>query len=585
MKTKDVSKSYGQVIFTSILAAITAIAAALVAFLLGAGFAWLTGILAAAAAVAALWALLGIYDTKRSAKMLEEECRRYQRVFSDCPMGMAQAVRVTGAEYRLIETNAKFRQYFGIIPRDYEGVSLSNSSNEMLRLMNAWIDAFNTNMANDGSQVQTFEITLENIDKTFNTTIFVDEQNHINLVVLDVTEQKEAEAKLSKAIEETNAAYKTQGEFLANMSHEIRTPINGILGMLQLTLISDDLTTENRDNLETAKNCADTLLRLINDILDYTKLEAGKYKIRYTEMDIKEVIENTVNLQRPIADNKNLLLDCQIGANAPKTLIGDPQRVEQVLNCILSNAIKFTTNGGVRVKVAFIEETPTQVRVRIAVADSGIGISDQDKEKLFKRFSQVDSSNTRKFGGTGLGLVITKQIVELMNGTIQVQSKEGIGSTFIIELPMEVVVKEEVAEEMTDASIFSMESSSRVHVLVAEDEPVNQQVIGKLLGMAGYSYDIAGNGQAAVDLFKERHYDVGLFDVQMPVMDGLEATKLIREIEVQRGTGEHLPIIAVTARAMFGEKEKILEAKLDDYVAKPYVLEDIVAAINKYTGK
>ncbi len=585
MKTKDVSKSYGQVIFTLILAAITAIAAALVAFLLGAGFAWLTGILAAAAAVAALWALLGVYDTKRSAKMLEEECRRYQRVFSDCPMGMAQAVRVTGAEYRLIETNAKFRQYFGIIPRDYEGVSLSNSSNEMLRLMNAWIDAFNTNMANDGSQVQTFEITLENIDKTFNTTIFVDEQNHINLVVLDVTEQKEAEAKLSKAIEETNAAYKTQGEFLANMSHEIRTPINGILGMLQLTLISDDLTTENRDNLETAKNCADTLLRLINDILDYTKLEAGKYKIRYTEMDIKEVIENTVNLQRPIADNKNLLLDCQIGANAPKTLIGDPQRVEQVLNCILSNAIKFTTNGGVRVKVAFIEETPTQVRVRIAVADSGIGISDQDKEKLFKRFSQVDSSNTRKFGGTGLGLVITKQIVELMNGTIQVQSKEGIGSTFIIELPMEVVVKEEVAEEMTDASIFSMESSSRVHVLVAEDEPVNQQVIGKLLGMAGYSYDIAGNGQAAVDLFKERHYDVGLFDVQMPVMDGLEATKLIREIEVQRGTGEHLPIIAVTARAMFGEKEKILEAKLDDYVAKPYVLEDIVAAINKYTGK
>lgn len=585
MKTKDVSKSYGQVIFTLILAAITAIAAALVAFLLGAGFAWLTGILAAAAAVAALWALLGVYDTKRSAKMLEGECRRYQRVFSDCPMGMAQAVRVTGAEYRLIETNAKFRQYFGIIPRDYEGVSLSNSSNEMLRLMNAWIDAFNTNMANDGSQVQTFEITLENIDKTFNTTIFVDEQNHINLVVLDVTEQKEAEAKLSKAIEETNAAYKTQGEFLANMSHEIRTPINGILGMLQLTLISDDLTTENRDNLETAKNCADTLLRLINDILDYTKLEAGKYKIRYTEMDIKEVIENTVNLQRPIADNKNLLLDCQIGSNAPKTLIGDPQRVEQVLNCILSNAIKFTTNGGVRVKVAFIEETPTQVRVRIAVADSGIGISDQDKEKLFKRFSQVDSSNTRKFGGTGLGLVITKQIVELMNGTIQVQSKEGIGSTFIIELPMEVVVKEEVAEEMTDASIFSMESSSRVHVLVAEDEPVNQQVIGKLLGMAGYSYDIAGNGQAAVDLFKERHYDVGLFDVQMPVMDGLEATKLIREIEVQRGTGEHLPIIAVTARAMFGEKEKILEAKLDDYVAKPYVLEDIVAAINKYTGK
>lgn len=583
MKPKDVEKSYKQMLLGMVVATIAALGSAVAAFLLGAEFLWLSGVLAVVALVGLVWSMIGISDLRKGADVLRRESRRYAKVFSDCPMGMAQAVRLNSAEYQLIETNAKFRQYFGIIPRDYDGVNLSTSSNEMLRLMNAWIDAFSNNMANDGQQVQAFEITLENIDKTFNTTIFVDDQQHINLVVLDVTEQKEAEAKLSKAIEETNAAYKTQGEFLANMSHEIRTPINGILGMLQLTLISNDLTTENRDNLETAKNCADTLLRLINDILDYTKLEAGKYKIRYTEMDIREVIENTVNLQRPIADNKNLVLDCQVGSNAPKILIGDPQRTEQVLNCILSNAIKFTTNGGVRVKVAFIEETPTQVRVRIAVADSGIGISDEDREKLFKRFSQVDSSNTRKFGGTGLGLVITKQIVELMNGTIQVQSKEGIGSTFIIELPMEVVIKEEVEEEMTDSSIFSMENSGRIHVLVAEDEPVNQQVIGKLLGMAGYAYDIANNGEAAVELFKERKYDVGLFDVQMPVMDGLEATKHIRQIEEERGTKEHLPIIAVTARAMFGEKEKILEAQLDDYVAKPYVLEDIVAAINKYT--
>ncbi|MCR4715866.1 MAG: response regulator [Lachnospiraceae bacterium] len=546
---------------------------------------WLAGIAAVVAAVALIWGVLVVADLKKKAELNAKETKRYELIFSGSPMGMAQAVRVGGTDYRLIETNAKFRQYFSIIPMDYEGVSLSTSSNEMLRLMNAWIDAFYQNMQNDGSKTQTFEIMLENIDKTFNTTIFLDDQNHINLIVLDVTEQKETESKLARSVEETEAAYKTQGEFLANMSHEIRTPINGILGMLQLSLISGDLTTEIRDNLETAKNSANTLLRLINDILDYTKLEAGKYKIRYSELNITEVIENTVNLQRPVAENKNLLLDCQIAPNAPETMIGDAQRVEQVLNCILSNAIKFTTNGGVRVKVAFIEETPTQVRTRIAVADSGIGIAETDKEKLFKRFSQVDSSNTRKFGGTGLGLVITKQIVELMNGTITVQSKEGIGSTFIIELPMEVVIREEVEQEVTDASIFSMEGSGRTHILIAEDEPVNQQVIGKLLGMAGYSYDIAENGQAAVELFKERKYDIGLFDVQMPVMDGLEATKFIRGIEAQRGGVEHMPIIAVTARAMFGEKEKILEAQLDDYVAKPYVLEDIVAVINKYTKK
>ncbi len=583
MKQGNQAGGYSQVTACLMFGVVLSVLAAVLCIL--GKLTWLAGIAAVVAAVALIWGVLVVADLKKKAELNAKETKRYELIFSGSPMGMAQAVRVGGTDYRLIETNAKFRQYFSIIPMDYEGVSLSTSSNEMLRLMNAWIDAFYQNMQNDGSKTQTFEIMLENIDKTFNTTIFLDDQNHINLIVLDVTEQKETESKLARSVEETEAAYKTQGEFLANMSHEIRTPINGILGMLQLSLISGDLTTEIRDNLETAKNSANTLLRLINDILDYTKLEAGKYKIRYSELNITEVIENTVNLQRPVAENKNLLLDCQIAPNAPETMIGDAQRVEQVLNCILSNAIKFTTNGGVRVKVAFIEETPTQVRTRIAVADSGIGIAETDKEKLFKRFSQVDSSNTRKFGGTGLGLVITKQIVELMNGTITVQSKEGIGSTFIIELPMEVVIREEVEQEVTDASIFSMEGSGRTHILIAEDEPVNQQVIGKLLGMAGYSYDIAENGQAAVELFKERKYDIGLFDVQMPVMDGLEATKFIRGIEAQRGGVEHMPIIAVTARAMFGEKEKILEAQLDDYVAKPYVLEDIVAVINKYTKK
>lgn len=509
---------------------------------------------------------------------------QFKKLFRAMPMGVAQVKKFNNGEFQLVDANTQFCKYFNIMPSDYEGITLSASSQDILRMMNAWLDAFSRNITSI-YEVQTFEITLENIDKTFNTTIFYDELSHINIVFSDITEQKETELKLSQAIDEANAAYKTQGEFLANMSHEIRTPINGILGMLQLTLISKDLATEHRDNLETAKNCADTLLRLINDILDYTKLEAGKYKIRYTEMDVREVIENAVNLQKPIAENKNLELDCQLPVKTPKKLIGDPQRVEQVLNCLMSNAIKFTLKGGVRVKVAVIEESKEQVRVRIAVADSGIGISDGDREKLFKRFSQVDGSNTRKFGGSGLGLVITKQIVELMGGSIAVQSKEDIGSTFIVEIPMKVVESQEEVEEVTDVSVFSMENSNQIKILVAEDEPVNQQVIGKLLGMAGYSYDIVGNGEKAIELYKGKSYDIGLFDVQMPIMDGLEATRHIREIEKSMGKGVHMPIIAVTARAMFGEKEKILEAQLDDYVAKPYILEDIVAVINKYTSR
>jgi signal transduction histidine kinase/CheY-like chemotaxis protein len=429
------------------------------------------------------------------------------------------------------------------------------------------------------------EITMESLQKVFNTVMYKSEADYINMVVIDITDQKDTENKLSKAIVDANAAYKTQAEFLANMSHEIRTPINGILGMLQLTLMADDLQADYRDNLVTAKNCADTLLRLINDILDISKLEAGKYKIKEETFDVKQAIEETVAAQVPIANNKGLQLDCSFGNNIPKLVKGDGQRIQQVLNCLLSNAIKFTSEGSVRVKIASMDGENGTVKIRMAVADTGIGISEANMSKLFIRFSQVDASDTRRYGGSGLGLVITKQIVELMGGNIQVQSKEDIGSTFIVEVPLKVIkaaddgIFEEKKEE--EPAVFSINAHSKARILVAEDEPVNQQVIGKLLGMAGFSYDIAENGEKAVELFKQKVYDAALFDVQMPVMDGIAATQEIREIE-RKEKRKRLPIIAVTARAMFGDKERILENKLDDYIAKPYNLNDVVDTLNKY---
>jgi len=324
---------------------------------------------------------------------------------------------------------------------------------------------------------------------------------------------------------------------------------------------------------------------LINDILDISKLEAGKYNLREENFDIKAVIEETIAAQVPIAKGKGLSLDCSFGNNIPKIARGDGQRIQQVLNCLLSNGIKFTNEGGVRVKVACIDDALDKIKLRIAVADSGIGISDEDRNKLFIRFSQVDASDTRKYGGSGLGLVITKQIVELMGGNITVQSKEGLGSTFIVEVPLKLIKAADVVEEedtsSDDPAVFSLAGHSRARILVAEDEPVNQQVIGKLLGMAGYSYDIAENGEKAVELFKQKEYQAALFDVQMPVMDGLAATQEIRAIEFREGR-KRLPIIAVTARAMFGDKERILEAKLDDYIAKPYNLNDVCETLNKY---
>lgn len=519
---------------------------------------------------------------------------KYKRLFLNLPIGFAQAQIMrdpqTGRNmgYRISDANETFGRLFNLDYSDYQGKMISDSKIEVLQDINAWFEAYNNSGTKQG-ELMAVEITMEKLEKVFNTVMYKSESDYINMVVIDITEEKETQNKLSKAIKDANAAYKTQSEFLANMSHEIRTPINGILGMLQLTLMADDLQADHRDNLTTAKNCADTLLRLINDILDISKLEAGKYNLREENFDVKAVIEETVAAQVQIAKSKGLTLDCTFGSNIPKLVRGDGQRIQQVLNCLLSNGIKFTNEGGVRVKVACIDDMLDKIKLRIAVSDSGIGIADSDRNKLFIRFSQVDASDTRKYGGSGLGLVITKQIVELMGGDITVQSKEGLGSTFIVEVPLKLIKAaevEEVEEEKSseDPAVFSLMAHNRARILVAEDEPVNQQVIGKLLGMAGYAYDIAENGEKAVELFKQKEYQAALFDVQMPVMDGLAATQEIRAIEFREGR-KRLPIIAVTARAMFGDKERILEAKLDDYIAKPYNLNDVCETLNKYVEK
>ncbi|MBP3327004.1 MAG: response regulator [Coprococcus sp.] len=570
--------------------AIAAAALSLVAGILGvakmgAG-ALIFGILAAGVTFVVMFTFCGDGGSGSSGK-----ADKYKKLFMNLPIGFAQAKIISdpinGTSYQIVDANDIFGEYFKLDVSDYADKNLGESKIEVLQDINAWFTAYNNSGTKEGDLMDV-EITMESLQKVFNTVMYMSEADYINMVVIDVTEQKETENKLSKAIVDANAAYKTQAEFLANMSHEIRTPINGILGMLQLTLMAEDLQADYRDNLVTAKNCADTLLRLINDILDISKLEAGKYKIKEEIFDIKEAIEDTVAAQIPIATNKGLQLDCSFGNNIPKLVKGDGQRVQQVLNCLLSNAIKFTSEGSVRVKIASMDMedgNENKIKIRIAVADTGIGISEANMSKLFIRFSQVDASDTRKYGGSGLGLVITKQIVELMGGNIQVQSKEDIGSTFIVEVPMKIVKAADTAEDLIkekeDPAVFSINAHSKARILVAEDEPVNQQVIGKLLGMAGFSYDIAENGQKAVELFKQKIYDAALFDVQMPVMDGIAATQEIREIE-KREKRKRLPIIAVTARAMFGDKERILENKLDDYIAKPYNLNDVVDTLNKY---
>ncbi len=552
---------------------------AILAGILGGGAGIVLGVAAAVVVFGGISIVCGGETQKATAKG-----DKYKKLFLNLPVGFAQAKIVNGNMFQLVDVNEVFGEYFKLDASDWTDKILSESKIEVLTDINAWFTAYNSSGTREGD-LMAVEITMESLQKVFNTVMYKSEADYINMVVIDITEQKETENKLSKAIVDANAAYKTQAEFLANMSHEIRTPINGILGMLQLTLMAEDLQADYRDNLVTAKNCADTLLRLINDILDISKLEAGKYKIKEETFDIRQAIEDAVAAQVPIANNKGLTLDASFGNNIPKLVKGDGQRIQQVLNCLLSNALKFTSEGSVRVKIASMDmEGENKIKLRMAVADTGIGISEANMSKLFIRFSQVDASDTRKYGGSGLGLVITKQIVELMGGTIQVQSKEDIGSTFIVEVPLKIVKAAEAAAEEAkeeEPALFSINAHSKARILVAEDEPVNQQVIGKLLGMAGFSYDIAENGEKAVELFKQKIYDAALFDVQMPVMDGIAATAEIREIE-KKEKRKRLPIIAVTARAMFGDKERILENKLDAYIAKPYNLNDVVETLNKY---
>ena len=570
------------------LTAVIVIALGVVGAVVGAPVSYVMIVLQALVAAAAIFLKAGSAEGGAGSKN-----DKYRKLFMNLPIGFAQAKiiedysgNVTG--YQMVDANETFGDYFNLERTDYEDKVLGDTNIEVLQDINAWFKAYNTSGTKQGDLMDV-EITMEKLGKTFNTVMYKSEADHINMVVIDVTEQKETEAKLSKAIEDANAAYKTQAEFLANMSHEIRTPINGILGMIQLTLMADDLQADYRDNLLTAKNCADNLLRLINDILDISKLEAGKYRIKEEICDIKSAIEETVAAHVPAATNKGITLDLNFGNNIPKLVKADGQRIQQVLNCLLSNAIKFTSDGGVRVKVAALDDKGDSIKLRMAVADTGIGISDYNMNKLFIRFSQVDGSDTRKYGGSGLGLVISKQITELMNGTISVQSKEGIGSTFIAEIPLKVVkaAEAEAPKETPkeDPAVFSINANGKnARILVAEDEPVNQQVIGKLLGMAGFSYDIAENGEKAVELFKQKDYEAALFDVQMPVMDGIAATQEIRKIE-QREHRKRLPIIAVTARAMFGDKERIIENQLDDYIAKPYNLNTVVETLNKYINR
>ncbi|BDI30378.1 hypothetical protein CCAX7_24290 [Capsulimonas corticalis] len=539
----------------------------------------------------AVVAMHDITESKRVEQALRDAEEKYRSIYEHAAEGIFR----TTPQGRFLDVNPAFARLLGYDSPEEVVETYTDIANQLYAHPE---HRASEHMSADGC-VEGYEVEFRRRDggclwvSMYARCVFAPDgsQEYFEGTIRDITERKAAEQALQAKNEQLEiqkneldqaraaalASAKTKSEFLANMSHEIRTPMNGVIGMAGL-LLDTSLSAEQREYARIIQGSGDTLLTIINDILDFSKIEAGKMAIETNDFDLRESIKAVAEILGPRAQDAGLTLATQVASEIPARLRGDAGRIRQILTNFLGNAIKFTPAGEVSISASVVPDDFAEIRVRLAVHDTGIGIPLHRQAAVFDSFTQADGSTTRKYGGTGLGLTISRQLTELMGGRIGLESAPGSGSTFWIELPLEKVAssQESAAADSTESApshaapapaVGEMQSALGLRILLAEDNPINQKVALRLLEKWGCAADAVANGFDALEALEHGKYDLVLMDVQMPEMSGLEATEAIRLRE--RKTGRRIPIFAMTANAMAGDRDDCLDAGMDDYISKP----------------
>jgi len=532
-------------------------------------------------------------EVEARTRSVHEHQARFRGAFDHAPIGMA----LVAPDGRWLEVNQSLRELLGYTEEELLGTDFQTITHpDDLTADIGYVQAVLA------GEIRTYQMEKRYYHKSGRLVYVLlsvslvrgeaGEPLYFISQIKNITERKRVEAELQAAKLAAEAASQAKGEFLANMSHEIRTPMNGVLGMAELAL-ETELTAEQREYLRLIRSSGESLLRIINDILDFSKIEASRLDLETIPFNLDDVLLPGLRLLAFRAAEKGIGFRMDLAPELPQ-LVGDPGRLEQVVINLASNAVKFTERGEVHVTVNVRQRSSHEATLRFSVRDTGIGISPEKQELVFEAFSQADGSTTRKYGGTGLGLSISQQLTRLMGGELRLNSEPGGGTTFWFELSLPLAPAAHVtsrpaeapgpapARETVPAQVPAPPGvpptpGESLRILLVEDDATNQALAKRILERAGHEVELAGNGRIALQCLAQSDFDVVLMDVQMPEMDGLTATAAIRERE--NGSGHRVPIIGLTAHAMQSDRDRCLDAGMDDYVSKPLRRELLFAAL------